>query len=110
MSIIKKSKLIVKKRYKSNLNLEFTSFLSASIPNFYPYLYDFLASNKICERQTLCNQPPLRKAIKSERSLALPIPAKAMALPGAKPEGDFSHLSRLPSVHFKVALAARADE
>jgi len=42
--------------------------------------------------------------------LALPIPAKAMALPGAKPDGDFSHLSRLPSVHFSVALAAKADE
>ena len=42
--------------------------------------------------------------------MALPIPAKAIALPGAKPDGDFSHLSRLPSVHFSVALAAKADE
>jgi len=55
-------------------------------------------------------QPPFRKAIRSERSLALPIPAKAMAFPGAKPAGDFNHLSRLPSVHFSVALAARAEE
>ena len=55
-------------------------------------------------------QPPFRKAIKSERSFALAMPAKAMAFPGAKSAGPFSHLSRLPSVHLRVALAARADE
>ena len=42
--------------------------------------------------------------------MPLPIPANAMAFPGAKPAGDFSHLSRLPSVHFRVALAANAEE
>ena len=48
--------------------------------------------------------------MRSERSLALAIPANAIALPGAKPAGDFNHLSRLPSVHLIVALADRADE
>ncbi len=55
-------------------------------------------------------QPPLKKAIRSPLSLPLAMPAKAMPLPGAKSAGDLSHLSRLPSVHFRVALAARAEE
>ena len=46
----------------------------------------------------------------SARSLGLAIPAKAMAFPGAKPDGEVSHLSRLPSVHLMVALEARAAE
>jgi len=48
--------------------------------------------------------------MRSARSLALPIPEKAMALPGAKPDGDASHLSRLASDHFKVALDESAEE
>ena len=55
-------------------------------------------------------QPPLRKEIKSARSFALPIPANAMAFPGAKPAGDCNHLSKLASDHLRVALAERADE
>ena len=46
----------------------------------------------------------------SALSLALPMPAKAMAFPGAKPDGEASHLSRLPSVHLTVALEAKAVE
>lgn len=46
----------------------------------------------------------------SARSLGLASPANAMALPGAKPDGDLSHLSRLPSVHLTVALVYRAFE
>ena len=46
----------------------------------------------------------------SARSLGLAMPAKAIALPGAKPEGLFSHLSRFPSVHLIVALDERAPE
>ena len=57
-----------------------------------------------------CIQPPFRKAIKSERSLDEGIPAKAMAFPGANPEGEVSHLSRLVSDHLRVALEARAPE
>ena len=56
------------------------------------------------------NQPPLRKAIRSARSFALPMPEKAIELPGAKPEGEVSHLSRLASDHLRVAFADRADE
>ena len=48
--------------------------------------------------------------MRSARSLALPIPEKAMALPGAKLEGEASHLSRFASDHFKVALDESADE
>ena len=55
-------------------------------------------------------QPPLRKATRSDLSLALAIPAKAMELPGAKSAGPLSHLSRFPSVHLSVAFAASADE
>ena len=55
-------------------------------------------------------QPPLRYAIMSARSLGLASPANAMALPGANPDGDLSHLSRLPSVHLTVALVYRAFE
>ena len=55
-------------------------------------------------------QPPLRKAMRSERSLDAAIPAKAIAFPGAKSAGDLSHLSKLPSVHLSVAFAYRADE
>ena len=51
-----------------------------------------------------------KNAIKSDRSLALAIPAKAIALPDAKSAGDLSHLSKLPSVHFNVAFADNADE
>ena len=38
------------------------------------------------------------------------IPANAIALPGAKPAGDFNHLSKLPAVHFMVAFEDRDDE
>jgi len=38
------------------------------------------------------------------------MPAKAIAFPGAKPDGLLSHLSRLPSVHLIVALEDRAPE
>ena len=55
-------------------------------------------------------QPPFKNAIRSPLSLLLAIPAKAIPLPGAKSAGDLSHLSKLPSVHFNVALAARAEE
>ena len=55
-------------------------------------------------------QPPLRKAMMSALSLALPMPAKAMAFPGANPAGEASHLSRLLSVHLTVALEAKAVE
>ena len=41
----------------------------------------------------------------SDLSLELAIPAKAIALPGAKSAGDLSHLSKLPSDHFNVAFA-----
>ena len=46
----------------------------------------------------------------SARSFGLAMPAKAMALPGAKPDGLLSHLSRLPSVHLMVALEESAPE
>ena len=55
-------------------------------------------------------QPPFRNAIRSALSFALEIPAKAMAFPGAKPAGDASHLSKLASDHFRVALDERAEE
>ena len=42
--------------------------------------------------------------------MAESIPAKAMALPGAKPAGFWNHLSRLVSDHLRVALADRAAE
>ena len=57
-----------------------------------------------------CVQPPLRNATKSDLSFPLEIPANAIALPGAKSAGDLSHLSRFPSLHLRVALAASADE
>ena len=46
----------------------------------------------------------------SERSLGLLIPEKAIAFPGANLEGLANHLSSIPSVHLRVALADRADE
>jgi hypothetical protein len=52
----------------------------------------------------------LRKAIRSALSFALPMPEKAIELPGANPAGDVSHLSRLASDHLRVALADSADE
>lgn len=55
-------------------------------------------------------QPPFKKEIKSARSFALPIPENAIALPGANPAGDASHLSKFASDHLRVALAERADE
>ena len=48
--------------------------------------------------------------MRSALSLALEMPAKAIALPGAKPDGEASHLSRLASDHLSVALDERADE
>ncbi len=54
--------------------------------------------------------PPFRYAIKSARSFYEGIPEKAIALPGAKPDGDVSHLSRLESVHLIVAFAESALE
>ena len=53
---------------------------------------------------------PIRKATRSPLSFEDGIPAKAMALPGAKDEGDFNHLSKLPADHFMVAFADKADE
>ena len=38
------------------------------------------------------------------------IPAKAIAFPGAKLLGDFSHLSKLPGDHLRVALDDKAPE
>ena len=70
---------------------------------------DWLKPRGVCVPKG-CVQPPFKKAIKSERSFELAMPANAIALPGAKSAGPFSHLSRLPSVHLRVALAARADE
>ena len=55
-------------------------------------------------------QPPFKKAIKSARSFALPIPENAIAFPGAKAAGDVNHLSKLASDHLRVALAESADE
>ena len=52
----------------------------------------------------MINQPPFKKAMRSSLSFILAIPEKAMALPGEKLAGDFSHLLRLLSVHFRVAL------
>ena len=52
----------------------------------------------------------MRKAIRSYLSLALPIPEKAIAFPGANLAGLASHLSSIPSDHLSVALADRADE
>ena len=48
--------------------------------------------------------------MRSARSFGLLIPAKAMALPGAKLAGLANHLSKLPSVHLMVAFEARAAE
>ena len=62
---------------------------------------DFKKLNRLKERI----QPPLRKAMRSERSFDAAIPAKAIAFPGAKSAGDLSHLSKFPSVHLSVALA-----
>ena len=53
---------------------------------------------------------PIKNATKSDRSLADEIPAKAIALPGAKPAGALSHLSKLPADHFKVAFDDKAPE
>ena len=55
-------------------------------------------------------QPPLKKEIRSLLSFPLASPAKAIPLPGANSAGDFSHLSKFPSVHLSVALDASADE
>ena len=52
----------------------------------------------------------MRKAIKSDLSLADGIPANAMALPGANADGFASHLSRLAADHFHVALDDKAEE
>ena len=38
------------------------------------------------------------------------IPEKAIAFPGAKSAGAFSHLSKLAADHFKVALDDRDEE
>jgi hypothetical protein len=38
------------------------------------------------------------------------MPEKAIALPGAKAEGEASHLSRLASDHLRVAFEEREDE
>ena len=52
----------------------------------------------------------MRNAIRSLLSLTDGIPEKAMAFPGANPEGDFNHLSKLAADHFKVALDERDEE
>ena len=49
-------------------------------------------------------------AIISYLSLALGMPANAMAFPGAKPFGLFSHLSKLAGDHLSVALLDNAAE
>ena len=49
-------------------------------------------------------------AMTSALSFLSAIPAKAIALPGAKAAGLVSHLSRLASVHLTVALEDRAPE
>ena len=38
------------------------------------------------------------------------IPAKAIAFPGAKSDGDFNHLSKLAADHFKVAFDESEDD
>ena len=38
------------------------------------------------------------------------IPLNAMALPGAKPDGDVNHLFKLASDHLRVAFDERAAE
>ena len=48
--------------------------------------------------------------MRSARSFAFPIPAKAIAFPGANLEGLVSHLSSIPSDHLRVAFADRAEE
>ena len=53
---------------------------------------------------------PMRNAIKSDLSLTEGMPENAIAFPGANPEGDFNHLSKLAADHFKVALDDRDDE
>ena len=52
---------------------------------------------------------PIRKATKSPLSFADGIPLKAMAFPGAKPDGLLSHLSRLAADHLRVALDESAE-
>lgn len=56
------------------------------------------------------DQPPFKNAIKSERSFSEARPWKAIALPGAKLEGLANHLSKLLSVHLRVALAESDEE
>jgi len=56
------------------------------------------------------DQPPFKYAIKSARSFAEERPAKAIALPGAKPEGLVNHLSKLLSVHLSVAFDESDEE
>ena len=51
-----------------------------------------------------------RYAIRSALSWALARPPKAMAFPGAKAAGFWSHLFRLAADHLRVALDERADE
>tara|TARA_B110000305_G_C19170698_1_gene507134 strand:- start:405 stop:551 length:147 start_codon:yes stop_codon:yes gene_type:complete len=48
--------------------------------------------------------------MRSALSLTDGIPEKAMAFPGAKSDGDLSHLSKLAADHLRVALDERADE
>ena len=62
------------------------------------------------QRSNLIVQPPFKKAIKSERSFSEVRPEKAIALPGAKLAGLANHLSKLLSVHLRVAFAESAEE
>ena len=48
--------------------------------------------------------------MRSALSLIDGIPAKAMAFPGAKSAGAFSHLSKLAADYFKVAFDDRDEE
>ena len=50
------------------------------------------------------NAQPIKYAHRSALSLTFAIPANAIAFPGAKEEGDFNHLSRLPADHLRVAF------
>ena len=53
---------------------------------------------------------PLKNEMRSALSLEDGIPLKAIALPGANPEGLVNHLLRLPSDHLRVALDDKAPE
>lgn len=55
----------------------------------------------------LMNQD-FKYAITSALSFEDGSPTNAIEFPGAKSAGDFSHLSKLPSVHFRVPLPERA--